>query len=89
MQFDITNWSPNYISTLPYHLQLKDILLKAIEDGRFEDNTILPQPKKVGVSSVFQKEYALKAYDLLVKEGTLMYVNGLGYFLKKSMICNP
>lgn len=81
MQFDITNWSPNYLSVMPYHLQLKDVILRAIDEGRFSDVTILPKPHRIGVSSLFQKEYALKAFDLLVNEGKLKRIHGSAYCL--------
>ncbi len=77
MPFDITNWSPNYLSVMPYHLQLKDVILRAIEEGRFSDVAILPKRHQTGVSSLFQKEYA----DLLVHEGTLQWMQGRGYCL--------
>ena len=81
MPFDITNWSPNYLSVMPYHLQLKDVILRAIEDGRFSDVAILPKPNQIGVSSLFQKEYAVRAFDLLVHEGKLQWMQGRGYCL--------
>lgn len=84
----ISNWSPNYLSATPYHLQLKNIMLKAIEDGRFSYGAFLPDPQKVAVRSLFQRAYAIKAYDLLVKEGTLAHVTGRGYCLvRKTAYC--
>lgn len=81
MLFDIINWSPNYLSTIPYHLQLRQIILRAIDEGRFLDGTILPQPHLVGQTSMFQKTYALKAYQMLVDEGKLIYSSDIGYCL--------
>jgi len=81
MLFDITHWSPNYLSVMPYHLQLKAIILRAIDEGRFSDVTFLPKPNQIGVSSLFQKEYAVRAFDLLVDEGKLKWVHGRGYCL--------
>ena len=85
MLFDITNWSPNYLSNIPYHLQLKDIILRAIADGRFADDPVLPQPREVGVNSWFQKAYAAKAYRLLMQEGKLKYIGGIGYCIVKNV----
>jgi len=79
MQFDIYRWSPNFLSTLPYHLQLKDVISKAIEEGRFPCDTSLAKLRRLGIGSLFQKEYVKKAYELLVTEGKLTYISGRGY----------
>ena len=83
------NWSPNYLSAIPYHLQLKNILQKAIDEGRLSESTLLPQPQVVGVKSFFQKNYAIKAYDLLVEEGKLNYLLESGYFLNNKKDKKP
>lgn len=79
----LQNWSPNYLSSIPYHLQLKNVLQTAIDEGRLSDENILPNPQFIGVKSFFQKDYATKAYDLLVKEGKLSFLHGRGYSLIK------
>ncbi|TKB96611.1 hypothetical protein [Pedobacter cryotolerans] len=75
----LQNWSPNYLSSIPYHLQLKEVIEKAMNEGRLSDGTVLLQPQLVGVKSLFQKNYAVKAYNLLVTEGKIFYQKGTGY----------
>lgn len=79
----LQNWSPNFLSNIPYHLQLKNVLQKAIDEGRLADCSLLPDPHSIGVKSYFQKGYAIKAYDLLVADGKLCYLLGRGYSLIK------
>lgn len=81
-----SNWSPNYLSATPYHLQLRNMLLKAIEEDRFKSDITLPQPQQFLVRSLFQKAYALKAYDLLVEEGKLGYTAETGYHIQRKAI---
>ena len=79
LQFDIYGWSPNLLSTIPYHLQLKVVICRAIEDGRFPQDTPLSQLRRIGTSSLCRREYVRKAYELLVAEGKLSYIPGRGF----------
>ena len=63
--------------------QTRFVLQKAIEEGRLSECSILPDPNAIGVKSYFQKDYAIKAYNLLVEDGKLSYLLGRGYSLIK------
>lgn len=79
--FHLHSWSPNYLSTMPYHLQLKEVIQRAMRDGRCPRHTVLPAPETLGTRSRFQKAYAIKAYALLMDEGCLSYAPDSGCYV--------
>ena len=71
-------------SITPKYLQVTNAILKAIEDGKIENNYILPSINDLSFELEISRNTAEKAYKHLKKLGVIQSIPGKGYFIEHS-----
>ena len=71
-------------SITPKYLQVTNAILKAIEDGKIENNYILPSINDLSFELEISRNTAEKAYKHLKNLGVIQSIPGKGYFIEHS-----
>lgn len=69
---------------LPVYLQLKNLILKRIEDGEYEPESLIPSEREISESLKISRMTVRQALNQLVDEGVLYREKGKGTFVSKS-----
>lgn len=65
----------------PIYLQLREIIRTKIEDGEYPPGTAIPSENELAATYGINRNTVRNAVDTLVKEGTLLRVQGKGVFV--------
>jgi GntR family transcriptional regulator len=73
-------------SPIPVYFQLKDIILKKIENGEYSENDMIPSERELGVTLGISRMTVRQALNCLVNEGVLYREKGRGTFVSRTKI---
>lgn len=73
-------------SPIPLHVQIRNILLAQIEDGRFEPGAQIPRERELGERFGVSLAPVRQALLDLAKEGYLQRVQGRGTFVRRTKV---
>jgi len=73
-------------SPIPVYYQLKNIVLKKIQNGEYTEGSLIPSERDLGESLEISRMTVRQALNQLVAEGVLYREKGKGTFVSKSKI---
>lgn len=73
-------------SPIPVYFQLKNIILKKIQDGEYPAGSLIPSERELGESLNISRMTVRQALNQLVSDGLLYREKGKGTFVLKSKI---
>lgn len=73
-------------SPIPVYYQLKNIILKKIQNGEYAEGSLIPSERDLGESLRISRMTVRQALNQLVAEGVLFREKGKGTFVSKSKI---
>ncbi|MGH2566326.1 MAG: GntR family transcriptional regulator, partial [Ginsengibacter sp.] len=76
----------DYYSATPKYLQLANMIIKAISDGKLQKDELLPSINELSFEFEISRDTAEKGYKYLKKKGILGSVPGKGYFVKTTEV---
>lgn len=76
----------DYYSATPKYLQLANMIIKAISDGKLQKDELLPSINELSFEFEISRDTAEKGYKYLKKNGILGSVPGKGYFVKTTEV---
>jgi DNA-binding transcriptional regulator YhcF (GntR family) len=71
-------------SATPKYQQLANSIIKAIEDGKLQNDDVLPSINELSFQFEICRDTAEKGYKFLKKQGIIGSVPGKGYFIKST-----
>jgi DNA-binding transcriptional regulator YhcF (GntR family) len=72
----------DYFSATPKYLQLANSIIKAIGEGKLQENDLLPSINELSFEFEISRDTAEKGYKYLKQNGILNSVPGKGYYIK-------
>lgn len=73
-------------SVTPKYQQLANSIIKAIEDGKLQEDDVLPSINELSFQLEICRDTAEKGYKYLKKQGIIGSVPGKGYFIKSTEV---
>ncbi|WP_026462907.1 GntR family transcriptional regulator [Adhaeribacter aquaticus] len=73
-------------SATPKYLQITNSILRAIEVGKLQKNSVLPSINELNLELDVSRDTAVKSYLYLKKIGIISSVHGKGYFVKSTQM---